>query len=89
MEARIKRGRQLREILKQERLAPLSSLYQLAWLIAYNENLLKDLEPEIIPQHLQILMQGLNRSTLTLDSDPQRWLQFISDCLSASTELPS
>ena len=89
METRIKRGRQLREILKQERLAPLSSLYQLAWLIAYNENLLKDFEPEIIPQHLQVLRQGLNRSTLTLESDPQRWLQFISDCLSATAGRPS
>lgn len=41
MEARIKHGRLLREILKQDRLKPNSSLFQLAWLTAFNVGFLK------------------------------------------------
>nr|MBP7910735.1 F0F1 ATP synthase subunit alpha [Pseudomonadales bacterium] len=37
VEAKIRRGRLLRELLKQERLAPLGPEQQLAWLVAYNE----------------------------------------------------
>ncbi|HUI62261.1 MAG TPA: F0F1 ATP synthase subunit alpha, partial [Steroidobacteraceae bacterium] len=40
MEERINRGRLLREILKQERLAPLPVEIHMAWLVAYNEGLL-------------------------------------------------
>lgn len=39
MEAKIRRGRTLRELLKQERLAPMGPEGQLAWLIAFNEGL--------------------------------------------------
>jgi len=37
VDAKIRRGRLLRELLKQERLAPLSPEQQLAWLVAYND----------------------------------------------------
>ena len=37
MEAAIRRGRALREILKQDRLAPLSAEFQMALLIAFND----------------------------------------------------
>ena len=41
MEAKIRRGRVLREIFKQERLAPLPIEFQLAWMVAYNEALVR------------------------------------------------
>ena len=44
VEAKIRRGRTLRELIKQERLSPLTSGQQLAWLIAYNEGLFDGIE---------------------------------------------
>ena len=46
MEARIKRGRLLREILKQDRLVPLKALFQLAWLTAFNEGFFNQAQPK-------------------------------------------
>ena len=40
MEARIRRGQLLREILKQERLDSAAGNSSMAWLVAYNEGLL-------------------------------------------------
>lgn len=81
MEARIKRGRLLREILKQDRLAPLSNLFQLAWLIAFNEHLLDNIEPNEVSQHLAAIAQGLQTSDLTLASSQTEWRQALSEWL--------
>ena len=63
MEARIKRGRLLREILKQDRLAPLSSVFQLAWLTAFNEGLFNQAEPKDIAGYLELIDQGIRHTT--------------------------
>ena len=81
METRIRRGRVLREMLKQDRLNPLSSLFQLAWLIAFNEGLLNQAEPADIKNALTKLEQGLSSASLTLDSDSAVWLQAIGNWL--------
>lgn len=81
MEARIQRGRVLREILKQERLSPLSSLFQLAWLIAFNEHLFDQARPEEIKDFLARMKKGISDTTLTLNSSPDQWLQAIGDWL--------
>ena len=81
MEARIRRGRLLREILKQDRLSPLDSLFQLAWLIAFNENLIKQAEPEDIENILARIEQGISNTALTLDSSPDLWLEAIGNWL--------
>lgn len=73
MEARINRGRLLREILKQDRLVPLDSLFQLAWLIAFNSGLLTRAEPKEINVWLGRLEQGVKTTTLTLDSSSKQW----------------
>ncbi|MGR9053831.1 MAG: F0F1 ATP synthase subunit alpha, partial [Gammaproteobacteria bacterium] len=57
MEARIRRGRLLREILKQDRLNPYESLFQLAWLIAFNENLFDGMSPEAVKTALETVAQ--------------------------------
>ncbi|MGA7105741.1 MAG: hypothetical protein WBX49_10395 [Candidatus Deferrimicrobiaceae bacterium] len=49
VEARLRRGRVLRELLKQDRRAPLPIEYQLAWLTAFNEGILDGKLPEEIP----------------------------------------
>ena len=83
MEARIKRGRLLREMLKQDRLAPLGSLFQLAWLTAFNEGLFNMAEPRDIAGYLAKIEQGIASTMLTLDSSHQQWLQAIDDWLNS------
>ncbi|MEI6706529.1 MAG: F0F1 ATP synthase subunit alpha [Methylococcales bacterium] len=73
MEARIKRGRLLREILKQDRLNPLDSLFQLAWLIAFNQGLLNSAEPKDIQHWLARIELGIKTTALTLDSSSEQW----------------
>ena len=81
MEARIKRGRLLREILKQDRLAPLSSLFQLAWLTAFNAGFFNNVELKDILACLELINQGINTTDLTLDSPAEQWQQALGDWL--------
>jgi F-type H+-transporting ATPase subunit alpha len=81
MEARIKRGRLLREILKQERLTPRSNLFQLAWLIAFNAGLFNDAIPEDIPGLLARIERNINFTALTLTSPAEQWQQALSEWL--------
>jgi len=73
--AKIQRGRLLRELLKQERLSPLSPQQQLAWLIAYNEGLFDGLTGEegAIAARLAHLLARAVGSTLTLADDRSVW----------------
>ena len=89
MEARIKRGRLLREILKQDRLAPLSSLFQLAWLTAFNEGLFNQAEPKDIAGCLGLIDQGIRHTTLTLDSSLGQWRSAVSDWLNITSKPPT
>ncbi len=86
MEARIKRGRLLREILKQDRLRPESSAFQLSWLIAYNEGLFDQLQPSDIPEKLEQLSRTVNESLFSLNSDLQQWRTFLAETLSTERE---
>lgn len=81
MEARIKRGRLLREILKQERLVPHSNLFQLAWLTAFNFGLFNQADPKDIAQLLVCIEQGIKSTALTLESDPEQWRLTVSEWL--------
>jgi F-type H+/Na+-transporting ATPase subunit alpha len=86
MEAAIHRGRMLREILKQDRLAPLSASFQLAWLVAFNDGLFEHAEPEALPQLLSKLEKSVVGSTLTLDSPRQAWSEALAGWLSTPTK---
>lgn len=81
MEARIKRGRLLREILKQDRLTPLSNLFQLAWLIAFNAGLFNNIDIKELASCLNRLEQGIDNTTLTMDSSYEQWQQAINHWL--------
>jgi len=89
MEARIKRGRLLREILKQDRLVPLKSLFQLAWLTAFNEGFFDRAQPKEIAGYLERLEQGVNDATLTLDSPREQWREAVSGWLDPTPNQPS
>jgi F-type H+-transporting ATPase subunit alpha len=82
MEAAIEKGRLLREILKQERLAPQPITFQMAWLVAFNDNMLKDCEPEDIPNQLSLLENQVKLSTLTIDSPREHWQDAVAQWLS-------
>ncbi|MGZ4953655.1 MAG: F0F1 ATP synthase subunit alpha [Methylobacter sp.] len=89
MEARIKRGRLLREILKQDRLAPHGNLFQLAWLTAFNSGMFNQAVPEDIPQMLVNIEQGIETTALMLESSPEQWQLAVGEWLNISPEKPS
>ncbi|WP_097460580.1 F0F1 ATP synthase subunit alpha [Mangrovitalea sediminis] len=74
MEAAIRRGRALRQMLKQERLAPLSENVQLAWLIAFNERFFDGLEAAGLDTRMTDLTNRVATTTLTVDSAREEWL---------------
>jgi len=84
MEKAIRRGRVLREILKQERFSPLPEVFQMAWLVAFNNNLFDAVELESIPQLLSDLESGLQHVSLTLDSPRDQWMTAVSTWLAAA-----
>jgi len=86
MEARIKRGRLLREILKQDRLHPLSSLFQLAWLTAFNAGFLNTVELNELAQFLSKMEREVETTALSLDSSPEQWRQTVNDWISAGSQ---
>lgn len=73
VEAQIRRGRVLREVLKQQRLAPLPIERQMAWLVAYNAGLLDRVAPSDIPAALERLMHGAARSNFGLNDKRDDW----------------
>ena len=81
MEERIKRGQLLRELLKQDRLMPLPNLFHVAWLIAFNHNLLNSVELSELDTAIERLMQGVLNTSLTLDSPLKQWELAISHWL--------
>jgi F-type H+-transporting ATPase subunit alpha len=87
MEAAIRRGQLLREILKQDRFSPLPARFQLAWLIAFNDGLLDGVDPEQIPELLGRLEREVRGSGLALESPRAQWRTALGDWLGpAGTE---
>ena len=83
-EARIKRGRLLREILKQDRLKPLPATFHLAWMFAFNAGLLDGAEARTLSGLLRKIEAGLARQPQTLDTPREEWLARLGDWLGAS-----
>lgn len=81
MEQSIQRGRLLREILKQDRLSPLPVTFQMAWLVAFNENLFDEYNLESIPSVLETLAQAVTTTSLQLDSPRNEWHHAVSQWL--------
>ena len=81
MEASIRRGRVLRQILKQDRLSPLSSEFQMAWLVSFNDGLFDGVEPENIPSQLATLEGHVKQTDLTLNSSREQWIEAVTGWL--------
>lgn len=79
IQQKIQRGRRLRELLKQERLTPLSARQHLAWLIAYNEELLDAIETTELSDRLAMLLARAADSGLELSTGRDTWRAAVTD----------
>jgi F-type H+-transporting ATPase subunit alpha len=79
MEAKIKRGRVLREILKQERLSPLPIECQLAWMIGFNRGLFDAMSPAEVKAIMERLHTHVRACGLTLDSPLDQWTTAVTE----------
>jgi F-type H+-transporting ATPase subunit alpha len=81
IEEKLRRGRMLRSLLKQDRLAPLPEEGHLAWLLAYDNGLLDGLSPEDAAAALPDLLAKVAVRGLTLETPTQEWLAALRECL--------
>jgi F-type H+-transporting ATPase subunit alpha len=89
MEARIKRGQILRELLKQDRLNPLTIEFEMAWLVAHNEGLFDGVDREQLPARLNQLNQQVANSGLTLSDSREQWWSAVRMWLAKDEHEPS
>lgn len=82
MEEAILRGRILRELLKQDRLTPCSEVFQMAWLVAFNDHCFSAADPDRIETQMAALQRGAQDTELTLDSPREQWSRAVTDWLS-------
>jgi len=82
METAIHKGRVLREILKQDRLAPLPATFQMAWLVAFNDGLLDSADSEAIPGVLAALEEPVRQTLLDLDAPREEWSAAVAGWIS-------
>jgi len=86
MEKPLRRGRLLREILKQDRLAPLPIECQMAWLVAFNDGLLDRFEPERIGTVLEPLYDQARTAGLCLEDGREVWSRAVAAWLNDATK---
>ncbi len=81
MEKPLRRGRLLREILKQDRLVPLPVECQMGWLVAFNDGVLDAFDPERVCVVLDRLYLSIKESGLTLEDSREEWVRVVLECL--------
>jgi len=77
MEARIRRGQLLREMLKQDLLSPLSIEFQMAWMVAYNEGLFDNVELGQVKHRLELLQRHVEQSRLSIEEGRDQWKMLV------------
>ncbi|MBI5438121.1 MAG: F0F1 ATP synthase subunit alpha [Nitrosomonadales bacterium] len=82
MEARIRRGQLLREMLKQDLLAPLSIEFQMAWMVAYNEGLFDNVDLKQVKRHLALLQRQVENARVSIDEARDQWKSLVHAWLS-------
>lgn len=81
LERRIQRGRLLRELLKQDKLAPVTPEQEFGWLLAFNENLFDPIPLDRVRAAQAALFARIGRSGLTLEEPRERWLALAKEVL--------
>ncbi|MDD4933606.1 MAG: F0F1 ATP synthase subunit alpha [Methylacidiphilaceae bacterium] len=82
LERKIHRGRLLRELLKQDKLAPVSPEQELGWLVGFNENLFDPIPDDRVRSAQEALFARIRESGLTLEEPRERWLALAKEVLS-------
>lgn len=78
IEAKIKHGRLLRELLKQDRFAPLPIEVHLAWLLGFHHGLFDAVPPRRVNSLIISLADRIRTSSLTLDTPESDWVQALT-----------
>jgi F-type H+/Na+-transporting ATPase subunit alpha len=86
VEAKIKRGRMLRELLKQDRLSPLPVEFQMAWMVAYNEGFFDTAPESEMPAVLDRLAEWVSSSGLSLEDKHENWKRALKNVLAPHLE---
>jgi F-type H+-transporting ATPase subunit alpha len=86
MEKVIRRGRILREILKQEQLHPLPVEFHMAWLVAYNSGFFDTVELDLLQALMKSIEKEINASDLTIEDEREKWLDTVRLWISVKTE---
>ena len=89
MQNTIKRGRMLREILKQDQLSPVPVEFQMAWLVGFNDGVFDDIDNTGISELLQQLQTHVRDAGLTLDMERERWSRAVSTFVLDKTGQPA
>lgn len=79
MEEKIRRGKVLREVLKQERMVLVSPEWQLAWMTAYNAGYFRGLDDAGIVGELIRLQQTLLQAPMSLSASVEAWHGWLRD----------
>ncbi|MCP9439740.1 MAG: F0F1 ATP synthase subunit alpha [Nitrospira sp.] len=85
IEAKINRGRILREILKQPRLAPLPIEAHMAWLVAFNRGYFDRVPVHDVKDVLDRLIMAATESSLTLEHSTDRWAEAVKGWIEQET----
>lgn len=85
VEAKIRRGRLLRELLKQDRLSPLSPEQHMAWLIAYNEGYFDRIDASRLMPVFSRLLQKVTENNPHLDEPRDTWRHLIEEWMQELT----
>ena len=83
LQARLARGRLLREVLQQEAQQPLAPAAQLAWLVAFNDGRFTKLAERPLREALQRLFAGAAAGALTLEDSREDWSAAVAGWLQA------
>ncbi len=83
MRARLKRGQLLRTLFRQGRLEPRPIAYEMAWLVALNENWLDGLEPRELDAALARLKENVPHAP-ALDAPREQWVAAVRQWLGRS-----
>jgi len=81
VEQRIRRGRALRQALRQPRFQPWSAAAHMAWLAAYNEGLFERIAPDQVDAAMQSLREHCLHEAVSVSDPPEQWRQRVHQWL--------
>jgi F-type H+-transporting ATPase subunit alpha len=77
IQKKIVRGKVMRELLKQDRLSPVSVEGQMAWLVAFNDGFFDSVEPLRVRERLEALLGTVKASGISLSAPRERWSELL------------